>query len=202
MQVTLDLTNHQFWLIDENRLGGAVRMFLTFTGHAVIDGQYVSVQDMQPLDYQINQSDWLDIVRQAGLKRVLLLELEAPDPTIHPELSQALEYYAQAQTRYGEGEWRLAVESVRQALAALVGQKADDEDQVSDIEDAVRAASKEARATRLGYEQRRELVRRAAKFMADLGAHPEADETRRADAYAALMIAGGLFHAFTRAAGS
>jgi hypothetical protein len=202
-QVTLDLTNHQFWLIDENRTSGAVRLFLTFTGHAFIDGQYVPVQGSPPLNIQINQSDWIDTIRQAGLKRVLLLELEAPDPLTHPELSESLDYYAKAQARYGEGEWRLTVESVRQALAALVGKKAEDEDQESDIESAIRSASREAHSTTgSDYQKRRELVRRATKFMADLGAHPEACETRKNDAYAALMIAGGLLHAFTRAAGS
>lgn len=65
-----------------------------------------------------------------------------------------------------------------------------------------KAAAKDARSEKLGYEPRRELVRRAAKFMADLGAHPEAGETRKPDAYAALMIAGGLLHGFSRAAGS
>jgi hypothetical protein len=198
-QVTVDLSNHQLWLIDENRTGGVVQIFLTLTGHAVIDGQYVPLDDSQPLMHQISQSDWLDLVRQAGLKRVLMLELETPNPVTHPELSEALNYYAQAQTRYSEGEWRLTVESVRQALAALVGKKADEEDQESDIEDALKAAYKEARATQMGYQKRRELVRRAAKFMADLGAHPEAGETRKVDAYAALMIAGGLLHAFTAA---
>jgi hypothetical protein len=195
-QVTLDVTNHQFWLIDESRTGGIVQMFLTFSGHAFIDGQYVPIQEAQPLAHQISQSDWLDLVRQAGLKRVLLLELQAPDPQSHPELSEALDYYAKAQTRYGEGEWRLAVESVRQSLAALVGKKADEEDQESEMTGAIKGASSESRKTRLSYEPRRELVRRAAKFMADLGAHPEVAETRKPDAYAALMIAGGLLHAF------
>jgi hypothetical protein len=136
------------------------------------------------------------------IKWVLLLELEAPNPLAHPELSQALEYYAQAHNRYGEGEWRLAVESVRQTLAALVGKKADEEDSESDVENAIKTAYKQAHATKLGYERQRELVRQAMKFMADLGAHPEAGETRRVDAYAALMIAGGLLHAFTRATSS
>jgi len=194
-QVTLDLTDQQFRLIDENRIGGMVRMFLTFTGHAFIDGQYVPVQDMQQFQHVINQSEWLDLVREAGLKQTIMLELEAPDPLAHPELAQALDYYAQARTRFSEGEWRLAVESIRQSLAALVGQKADDEDSESDVKDAIN----EIRRTqnRHGYEPRRELVRRAAKFMADLGAHPETAETRKPDAYAALMIAGGLLHSFS-----
>lgn len=193
-QLTLDLTDQQIWLIDENRSGGMVRMFLTFSGYAIMDSQHVAIADLQQLQHDINQSDWLDLVRQSGLKKTMLLELEAPDPLAHPELSLALDYYGQAQTRFSEGEWRLCVESVRQSLAALVGKKADEEDQESDV----KAAANEARKMqdRLGYEPRRELVRRAAKFMADLGAHPETAETRKSDAYAALMIAGGLVHSF------
>jgi hypothetical protein len=33
--------------------------------------------------------------------------------------------------------------------------------------------------------------------MADVGAHPETAETRKPDAYAALMIARDLLHSFT-----
>jgi hypothetical protein len=197
-QLTLDLTDHQLWLIDENRTQGMVRMFLTFTGHAVIDGQPVPVIDMQTLQHDINQSDWLDLIRQTGLKQTVILELEAPDPLAHPELANALDYYMQARTRFSEGDWRLAVESIRQSLAALVGKKADDEDQESDVKDAINEARKTQH--RLGYEPRRELVRRAAKFMTDLGAHPETAETRKPDAYAALMIGGGLLHSFSRQA--
>jgi hypothetical protein len=194
-QVTLDLTAGQFWLIDENRTGSGVRLFLTFTGHAVIDGQYIILQEVQSLQHDINQSDWLELIRQAGLRQTIMLELAAPDPMAHPELADALNYYSQALTRFGEGEWRLCVESIRQSLAALVGKKADDEDQESDVKDAINAARKTQ--AQFGYELRRELVRRAAKFMADLGAHPETAETRKPDAYAALMIAGGLLHSFT-----
>jgi hypothetical protein len=194
-QVTLDLTDHQFMLIDENRINGMVRLLVTFSGHAIIEGQYLAIHETQALQHDINQSDWQDLVRQAGLKQTILLELEAPDPLAHPELAEALNYYAQAQTRFGEGEWRLSVEAIRQSLAALVGQKADDEDQESDVKNAINEARKIQGRT--GYEPRRELVRRAAKFMADLGAHPETAETRKPDAYAAMMIAGGLLHSFT-----
>ncbi len=63
------------------------------------------------------------------------------------------------------------------------------------MKDAINTARKTQ--DRLGYEPRRELVRRAAKFMADLGVHPETAETRKPDAYAALMIAGDLLYSFT-----
>lgn len=196
-QLTLDITNQQFWLIDDARVGGAVQMYLTLIGHAVVDGQHVAVTEQQQLNHQISQSDWLDLVRTAGLRRVLLLELETPDPQAHPELAQALDYYAKARSRYSDGDWRGTVESIRQSLAALVGKKAEEEDQDSDITEAINAAHKQSRNGNVGYAPRQELVRRAAKFMADLGAHPEVAETQKPDAYAALMIAGGLLYAYS-----
>ena len=126
------------------------------------------------------------------------MELEAPDPQAHPDLAEAIDYFAQAQHRYLEGEWRLTVESLRQSLASLVGKKADDEDQETDVQDSIRAVRKESHQTRLGYEPRLELVRQAAKFMCDLGAHPEVAETRRHHAYGALVMVGGLLQAFEK----
>jgi hypothetical protein len=197
VQLTLDLTDQQFWQVDENRTGGAVRMYLTFSGHVILDNQHVAIQESQPMTVDISQSEWLELIRMAGLKQKILLELDAPRPQEHPELADALNYYSQAQSRFSEGEWRQAVESVRQSLASLVGKKADDEDQADDVTAALRDARRAQ--SRVQYEARRELVRQAAKFMADLGAHPETAETRKPDAYAALLIAGGLLHAFTTA---
>lgn len=196
-QLTLDVTDRQFWLIDENRVSGAVQVYLNFTGYALVDGQHVAITEQQQLNHQISQSDWLDLVRRAGLRRVLLLELETPDPQAHPDLAEALDYFAKARSRYGDGDWPGTVESIRQSLAALVGKKAEEEDQESDITEAVKAAYKDSREGRIGYAPRQELVRRAAKFMADLGAHPEVAQTQKPDAYAALMIAGGLLHVYS-----
>jgi hypothetical protein len=199
-QLALALTHRQLWLLDQSRTGReGVRLLVTFTGHGMPDGQALAIQDAQPMYLDISRSDWLDLIQQAGLKKTIMLELEAPDPLTHPELAHALDYYAQAHSRFGEGEWRLAVESIRQSLAALVGKKPDEEDQESDLEAAIKDAYKHTRAEAVGYELRWELVRQAAKFMADLGAHPEVAETRKSDAYAAIMIAGGLIHAFTTA---
>jgi hypothetical protein len=199
-QLVLALTHRQLRLLDESRTGrSGVRLLVTFTGYGMPDGQPLAIQDMQPMYLDIGQSDWLDLIQQAGLKKTIMLELEAPDPLAHPDLAQALDYYSQAHARFREGEWRLAVESVRQSLAALVGKKPDEEDQESDIEAAIKNAYMLTRAGKVAYEVRWELVRQAAKFMADLGAHPEVAETRKPDAYAAIMIAGGLLHAFTAA---
>jgi len=146
----------------------------------------------------ISQSDWLELLGQAGYRRIMLLELEAPDILAHPELAEAIDYFVQAQDQYVRGEWRLTVESLRQCLASLVGKKADDEEQEAEVQDAFRAARRESRETKLGYEPRLELVRQAAKFLCDLGAHPEVAETRRHHAYGALMMVGGLLQAISR----
>jgi hypothetical protein len=130
--------------------------------------------------------------------RLLLLELEVPNAQTHPDLAEAVEYYAQAQRHYLGGEWRLTVESLRQALAALVGMKADEEEQETDVSESLKALRKESWNGQVGYQPRLEHVRQAAKFLCDLGAHPEADETLRHHAYGALLIVGGLLHAMTR----
>jgi hypothetical protein len=83
-------------------------------------------------------------------------------------------------------------------LASAVGKKAEEEDEETDVEGSLRALRNESRTNRVGYERRVELVRQAAKFMCDLGAHPEVAETRKQDAYAALVLVGGLLHAFTK----
>lgn len=196
-QLSLELSGEQLWLIDEKRTNGGVRLFVALSGQAAIDGQFVAIPEVQPLTHDISQSDWLELVRQTGLRRRMLLELDTPSVATHPELTEALNFYSQAQTRYSEGSWRQCVECVRQSLAALVGMKADEEDDAASVEEALSEVYKQTRIDRVGYERRRELVRKAAKFMADLGAHPEVAETRKPDAYAALMIAGGLLHSFT-----
>lgn len=114
---------------------------------------------------------------------------------MRPDLAAAIDYYRQAQQRYAEGEWRLSVECLRQSLASVVGMKADDEDQETDSRDSLKAMRSESRNGPVGYERRAELVRQAAKFMCDLGAHPEVAETQRQHAYGALVIVGGLLHA-------
>ncbi|MDQ1743919.1 MAG: hypothetical protein QOE23_2258, partial [Pseudonocardiales bacterium] len=109
------------------------------------------------------------------------------------------QFFAEAQRHYLEHEWRHTVESLRQALAAVVGRKAEDED----TEDTLRAGIKELRraagARNVGYLARYEPVRAALKFLCDLGAHPEAGETSKNDAYAALLMVAGILHGLTNA---
>lgn len=197
LQLTVEITERQLQLIEEGRTGG-VQLYICLSGYVVQqDGQHVTISEVQ-FPHDIGQSDWLTMLGQAGYRRRLLLELDPPDPQAEPELAQAIDYFLHAQNRYLEGEWRLAVESLRQSLAALVGKKPDDEDREEDVQASIKALRGKAHSVVVAYEPRLELVRQAAKFMCDLGAHPEAAEARREHAYAALMIVGGLLHAFTR----
>jgi hypothetical protein len=193
LQLSLDVTERQLQLIEERRTDG-VQLTISLSGYAVQDGENVTIGQSE-IRHDISQSDWLVLLQRAGYRRRILVELEVPDPQLHPDLAAAIDYYRQAQQRYAEGEWRLTVETLRQSLASVVGKKADDEEQEADVEDAFKSARRESRSAVAGYERRAELVRQAAKFMCDLGAHPEVAETRRHHAYAALVMVGGLLHA-------
>jgi hypothetical protein len=196
-QLMLDLSDRQLQLIEERRNATSVQLWITLNGYTIEEGKHVSVADSQ-ISYQINQSDWLSLLEQAGHARTLLLELEAPNPQTHPEMAEAIDYYTQALRRFNEGGWRLTVEGLRQSLASLIGKKADEEDSEQDIQDAIKTIRRESRDSVVAYDRRVELVRQAAKFMCDLGAHPEVAETRREHAYGALVMVGGLLHAFSR----
>lgn len=195
LQLTLDVSDWQLQQIENSRTEGGVKFNIALSGYAVQEGQHVTIPDSQ-FTHDVSQSDWLGLLQDVGYGKFLLVELEVPDREAHPELATAIAYYTEARQRYAEGEPRLTVESLRQALAALVGKKADDEEQESDVEDALKTLRKQSREVRVAYEPRFEQVRKAAKFMADLGAHPETAETRRHHAYSAILIVGGLLHAF------
>lgn len=90
------------------------------------------------------------------------------------------------------------MESLRQSLASLVGKKADEEEQETDVAESLKDLRRESRNGQVGNQPRLEHVRQAAKFLCDLGAHPEADETLRRHAYGSLLMVGGLLHAATQ----
>jgi hypothetical protein len=200
LQLTLQVSQRQLQLIEEGRTGDDLRLDIYLSGYAVQEGQYAQISEAQ-ISHQIGQSDWLALLQRVGYRRFLLLELEAPDPQAQPFRAESTGYYAQAQRHYQNGEWRLTVEGLRQSLASLVGKKADEEESEAEVSETLKALRKESWNGQVGYQMRLEHVRQAAKFLCDLGAHPEADETRRHHAYAALLIVGGLLHAASRSQG-
>ncbi|WP_406133846.1 hypothetical protein [Streptomyces zaomyceticus] len=192
--LVVDLDHRQVQIIEEHRTGG-VKFNLEVTGTAMNDGNLERI-GVGSVECEVNQSNWVAILEQMQYRRLLLIELDAPDFGRSTELTAALEYYRGAEQQYIKQEWRLTVEALRQTLAALVGKKAEEEDEAADVAAAAKVLRRESSRANIGYPPRAEQVRLALKFMCDLGAHPEAAETTKADAYSALLMVGGLLHSW------
>ncbi|MFB8415652.1 hypothetical protein ACFC63_09100 [Streptomyces albidoflavus] len=193
-ELVVDLDHRQLQIIEEHRTG-ALKFHLEVTGTTMRDGHLERI-GVGSIEYEVNQSNWAAILEQMQYRRLLLIELDAPESIRSADLTAALDYYRDAEQRYVRHEWRLTVEALRQSLAALIGKKPDDEDEAADVAAAARALRKDSMNTAVGYPARAEQVRLALKFMCDLGAHPEVASTERRNAYSALLMVGGLLHSW------
>jgi hypothetical protein len=191
-----DLDHRQLQIIEEHR-SGAMKFRLYLTGTTMRDGHLERI-GVGSFEQKVTQSDWAAVLEQMQYRRLLLIELDAPDADRSAELKLALDFYRDAEKHYLNQQWRLTVESLRQTLAALVGRKVEEEDETADVEAAAKDLRKESNKSRVGYAPRAEQVRRALKFMTDLGAHPEVAEPTKADAYSTLLMVGGLLHGWQR----
>lgn len=186
----VDITDDQVRKIEEHRNqpdgGFSLRLGLRLDG-TDRDGNPIS--NTFTLDtVRVSREDWLNMLRQVRYRRVVIAELEVPDASGQPRLSSALDYYQRAQGRFEAGDYRGTAESIRQALSALMGEPPD----VELDTDAMAAELRDAKKRQGGYTDRMELVRKVLKFTADLGAHPETDETKKAEALAQLHMAAGV----------
>lgn len=190
VSLAVDLSYAQLQEIENHRTG-SVRLAFDFAGNWLVAGVPQPFWAVR-LEYELKQSEWIVLLEQMQFRRIMLIELDALDGEVSTEYADAMRYFSNAQKHYLEHDWRLTVESLRQALAAIVGKEPDEED----TEAEVRADFKAVRgqAGRAGYHERYLLVRQAAKFMCDLGAHPETAGTAKQDAYAALLVTAGLLH--------
>jgi hypothetical protein len=157
------------------------------------EGKYLSNTGSLP-NVRVGREEWLNLLQQVKYRRVLVVELEVPEAAAHPELAKGLDFYQQAQSHYSAGDYRGTAESIRQALATLVGDAPEAEPNLDEMKTEIRAANK----TKGGYGDRMELTRKVLKFTADLGAHPETDVTERAEALAQLHMAAGFIQWFTQ----
>lgn len=141
---------------------------------------------------------WLEGLREVGFRHVQVIELEVIDSSANPALARAIEFFKQAQTRYFNGEYREVAESLRQSLGAIVGRSGDEESDPEQLGRDLGDLQREAHNSKIGYLPRIEHVRRALKFTADLGAHPEAGETNRFDALAQMHMTAGLIQWYAK----
>lgn len=196
VSLVIELSDDQIRRIEEhrNQPDGSfnLRLGLRLDG-TDRDGKYLSNTGSLS-SVRVGREEWLNLLQQVKYRRVIVVELEVPDAATYPDLAKALDFYQQAQGRYAAGDYRGAAESIRQTLAALVGEPPEVELSLDDMTSEVRAANRQ----RGGYSDRMELTRKVLKFTADLGAHPETDVTERAEALAQLHLAAGIVQWFTR----
>lgn len=117
----LEVTPEQLALLESARAGGSFRFEILVQCEVddrsgIVHGSYERVQ------FTINASAWIDILRQLGTDRVILLEVEIPDTNI-PELQSAVALVRRARREIDAGnydgavrECRMAIESTRKAL--------------------------------------------------------------------------------------
>ncbi len=157
-----DIDDRQLQIMEEHR-DGAQRFRLWLPGMTFREGRHEPFYATN-VDYTVSQSDWIAILEQVGYTRRFLVELELPNPQSNPKLAEAIGYFGEARRRYMQGEWRHCVESLRQCVAAIVGKKPDDEDELSDVQAALKEARNSKASERIGYERRGELIHQTLKF--------------------------------------
>lgn len=198
----LELTDDQIRKIEDRRTraDGAfdVRLNVRVSARYQDGTRGEGSNQFQPQKF--SREDWLNVLHQLGYRRSMVAELEVPDAGRSPQLAQALEYFTQAQRHFGAGEYRIVADSLRHCFNVLVGKPPEEENELdTQIAGDLNEAAKRARSGRpVAYPERMELARRALKFVADLGGHPEADETGRIEAQAQLHMAAGLLSWFNR----
>ena len=194
VQLNADVSHTQLQLIEENRVA-SVQFALDLYGHILIDGT-PEVFFGSRIGHDVKQSDWIALIEQMNYRRIMLLEIDVSETARMSTVAMANAYFQAAQKHYMEHEWRLAVESVRQCLGALVGEDVNEEKPEAEVKQALKEVRDRSRQVNVGYLERYEPIRRALKFHADLGAHPEVAETTKRHAYAALLMAAGLLQGF------
>lgn len=194
LYLNADVSHAQLQVIEDNRVA-SVQFALDLSGHVLIDGK-PEVFFGSRVERDVKQGDWVILLEQMDYRRIMLIEIDTPDTSGMPTASLASAYFQAAQKHYVAHEWRLTVESVRQCLGALVGEDANEEKTEAEVNQALKELRSRSQQARVGYLERYEPIRRALKFHADLGAHPEVAETTKQHAYAALLMTAGLLQGF------
>lgn len=196
-----EITDDQIRRIEDRRSvssDGGFELVLNLRFETVDAQNLISHGSGQLQPHKFSRDVWLEGLRQIGFRQVQIIELEVIDSSVNPTISKAIEYFKQAQSRYSNGEYREVAESLRQSLSAIVGTTGDDENDSEQLAKDLSDLQKEARTSKVGYSPRIEYVRRALKFVADIGAHPEVGDTNRFDALAQLHMTAGLIQWYAK----
>ena len=197
----IEVTDDQIRRIEDRRSVGADGGFdlvLNLRFETIDIQNVISHGSGQLQPHKFAREAWLEGLRQVGFRHVQVIELEVVDSSANPTITQAIEYFKQAQSRYFNGEYREVAESLRQSLNAIVGMSGEEETDSEQLVKDLGELQKEARNSKVGYPPRIEYVRKALKFAADIGAHPEVGDTNRFDALAQLHMTAGLIQWYAK----
>jgi len=191
----IEVTDDQIRRIEDRRsvsADGGFDLALNLRIESIDAQNAISHGSGQLQPHKFSREAWLEGLRQVGFRHVQIIELEVMDSSDRPTISQAIEFFKQAQSRYFNGEYREVAESLRQSLNAIVGISGDEEIDAEQLARELGELQKQTRTSKVGYPPRVEHVRKALKFVSDIGAHPEVGDTNRFDALAQLNMTAGL----------
>ena len=115
---SVDVDHRCLDAVEAMRDGGDLRFSLTVrASHLGVAQQQAWVTDS--CSFTVAQSDWVQLLDGLGYRKLLLLEVPAPDALDVPELAKAAGHLAEAQRLLGRGHAREAVGRCRDSLEAV-----------------------------------------------------------------------------------
>ena len=177
--------------IERIRLGGDLCFRLALYGVAR-SGREKSPQSVYAsLEYRANQSTWIEVLKQIGYQKMMLLEIPVPGDDMGLQFPEVTKHIQTAQTHMLRGHFRDAVGSCRDVMESLSAVLNDERDQ---LPEAIKSWFNCTRS--MSKEERLRLVRRAFKILTHPARH--ADEVSTSiewgpmDARVAVIMAAAL----------
>jgi hypothetical protein len=162
VQLEIELSREQLEAMEVVRNGGDVA--LGFTYHLTLTDAAKQTHYAQSSDgYQISQSDWIRMLKDARFSRITLLEVPSFETDLSPALAAASNHLRKAHEALLRGEYRSSVGLCRDVLEALDQALHDKEDLSQEV----------ARQRDLDKAGRLRLVRNAAKVFTHAARHED-----------------------------
>ncbi len=176
--------------IETVRAGGSVDFVVSLHINCVVDGEPVPYWgSISPVG--VSQSEWIDILSQAGYRNIMLLELPTAEYGSSPDLNQCLNELRNAQNALFRGQFRDAVGACRllmETIAYGVGDKPNDWDPVRALVSKAPISMEKA--------QRIAAIRLAVQHLAAAAVHQQPDSRNfhwsREDATCILAISAAV----------
>jgi hypothetical protein len=154
--------------IENIRLGNELEFVLRIYALAnAADSKRIEVVDSE-LHYHVNQSKWVEILRNMGYCRIILLEIPVFNEEISPLFPEAVEHLKNAQKHMLNGHFRDSVGACRDVLEAVSMALKDDSGQMPETIESWFQGQRD-----MSKEERLRLVRRALKVVTHPARHAD-----------------------------